>query len=107
MIGFLKRRLEVLDHMNPERIYVENVRAFLGVNKKVATWLCDKAVRDGYFSRWYAFEHPELHHTLFECPSDEDIDEADIVYDHTAENLGYSGEYRLADLRKVEFFKKG
>ncbi len=107
MFGFVKRRIDVLENMNPARIYVENVRAFLGSNKKFAAWLCDKAVRDGYLTRWYAFEHPELHHTLLECPSEEEIDESKTVTDSIAENLGYSGEYRLADLKKVEFFKKG
>jgi hypothetical protein len=41
----------VLRALNPQKIYVENVRALLGVNQRQAESYCETAVRQGVFSR--------------------------------------------------------
>lgn len=44
-------REEALARLDPEKIYVENVRQALGVTTRIATVLCETAVRQGVFVR--------------------------------------------------------
>lgn len=60
----LEKRIRLLEYGDsPGRIYVENVRVFLGVSHRIATALCDLAVREGFFE----------HCTAIMCPHDERI----------------------------------
>ncbi len=45
------RRLEALSKLDPQRIYVENVRAVLGTNSWIARTICETAVRQGIFRK--------------------------------------------------------
>lgn len=40
-----------LAQLNPQKIYVENLRSLMDVPKKAAEALCEAAVRQGFFSR--------------------------------------------------------
>ena len=42
---------EALARLNPEKIYIENVRSVLGVSEGEARRICDTAVRQGLFTR--------------------------------------------------------
>jgi hypothetical protein len=48
---FMLGNLEELTKVDPDRIYVENVRSVLGVSYKLARRLCETAVRQGAFQR--------------------------------------------------------
>lgn len=41
----------LLERLNPDRFYVENVRALLGVSQHTAQRICDAAVRQGAFNQ--------------------------------------------------------
>ena len=64
--NWLKAKMAVLEQMDPSRIYVENVRSLLGVNTKLARWICERACRQGFLDRWVALENPERGRTLIE-----------------------------------------
>src|SRR5205823_908851 len=42
---------ELITRLNPDKIYVENVRSLLGVPHRLAVTVCETAVRQGFFSR--------------------------------------------------------
>jgi len=42
---------EALARLNPEKIYIENVRSVLGVSQREALDICESAVRQGLFKR--------------------------------------------------------
>jgi hypothetical protein len=42
-------RMKAFSALNPQRIYVENVRALLGTNSWIAKQICETAVRQGLF----------------------------------------------------------
>jgi hypothetical protein len=44
-------REDVLARLNPNKIYVENVRSLLGISHNQALRICETAVRQGYFER--------------------------------------------------------
>ena len=43
---------EALSQLDPDKIYVENVRSVLGVSSKEAERICESAVRQGVFDRF-------------------------------------------------------
>jgi hypothetical protein len=45
--------------LDPNKIYVENVRAAMRVSKKSAQLYCDTAVRQGIFDRWVEVIAPD------------------------------------------------
>lgn len=47
----LNGREDALARLNPEKIYIENVRSVLGVSAKFAERICETAVRQGVFHR--------------------------------------------------------
>jgi hypothetical protein len=94
----------LLDSMDRSRIYVENVRSFLGVNTKVASWLCEKACRDGLLEHWVALENPSEGRTLLEFKRGEEPKELEIV-DEVAQQLGAPSHFELSELKRVDFYK--
>jgi hypothetical protein len=54
----IQNRLNILEHIDPDRIYVENVRAFYGLPFFAAKFLCELAVREGILAKRFAVECP-------------------------------------------------
>src|SRR5713101_5194201 len=50
---------EALARLNPDKIYLENVRSVLGVSTKKALQICDTAVRQGFFRQWIEVRCPD------------------------------------------------
>jgi hypothetical protein len=55
----LRGKEHLLAKLNPDRFYVENVRALLGVSTRTAQLICDSAVRQGAFNRYIAVLCPD------------------------------------------------
>tara|TARA_R110002020_G_scaffold435662_5_gene645855 strand:+ start:450 stop:797 length:348 start_codon:yes stop_codon:yes gene_type:complete len=56
---FNSKKIEsALLDLDPDRIYVENIRHLLGTNTRIAKWICKIAVKKGYFEVFYAVECP-------------------------------------------------
>lgn len=49
MSNFLDRKYDALNNIDPDRIYVENIRAFFGIPSILARLFCEMAVKQGYF----------------------------------------------------------
>lgn len=48
---FLDKKADLLEKINPDRIYVENIRAFFNIPTKMAKFLCEMATKDGTFKK--------------------------------------------------------
>ena len=48
---FLKRRVEIIEKTDPDRIYVENIRSFFRVPYTVARFFCEMAVKEKFFKK--------------------------------------------------------
>lgn len=53
---FSNKLKNAIHSLDPDRIYVENVRSILNVNSRLAKIVCNLAVKKGYFKRYYAVE---------------------------------------------------
>ena len=51
-------RLSILEHTDPDRIYVENIRSFYKLPYPVAKFLCEMAVKQHFFMKRVAIECP-------------------------------------------------
>jgi len=51
--------LEALEALDPDKIYVENVRSILRVSHGLALRICELAVRQGLFSKFVAVQCPD------------------------------------------------
>jgi len=56
----LAGREAVLAQLNPDKIYVENVRSLLGISHRRAVQVCETAVRQGIFARGVEVLCPDL-----------------------------------------------
>lgn len=50
--------LDALSRLNPDKMYIENVRRIFGVSERAAQRYCDVAVRQGVFSRFIEVRCP-------------------------------------------------
>lgn len=48
---FLNNKAQILEKLDSQRIYVENIRAYFGVSTKVARFMCEMAVKDKLFKK--------------------------------------------------------
>jgi hypothetical protein len=55
----LSGREEAIAELNPDKIYVENVRSALGVSSQKAQQICETAVRRGFFDRYVEVVCPD------------------------------------------------
>ena len=51
--------IEALSHLNPDKIYLENVRSVLDVSHRKAKSICDIAVKHGAFEEWIEVRCPD------------------------------------------------
>jgi hypothetical protein len=92
MESFLTRKVELLELTDPDRIYVENIRAVFNLPTKVAKFLCELAVKSGQFEKRYGIRCPncgrliKVYSTLedmpesIECSTCEALEGGDFKY---------------------------
>ncbi len=51
---FMNSLNDSISELDPDRIYVENIRSILKTNTRIARFICKLAVRKGYFEKYYA-----------------------------------------------------
>jgi hypothetical protein len=54
----INNKAELLSHIDPERIYVENVRSFFNIQHQVARFFCEMAVKQKFFEKKYGIVCP-------------------------------------------------
>lgn len=53
---FFQKKAKLIESTNPDRIYIENIRSFFNVSTHFAKFLCETAVKRGYFEKKIAVE---------------------------------------------------
>jgi len=67
------KKEELIDQLDPERIYVENVRSFFGISFSFARLLCEMAVRERLFLRRYGVMCPYCDRIILSVTSEKEI----------------------------------
>ncbi|MBL7690849.1 MAG: hypothetical protein JNM41_04590 [Flavipsychrobacter sp.] len=55
---FIDKEQSVLNHINPDKFYVENIRRFYNLPLGITKYFCEMAVKQGYFNKKYAVQCP-------------------------------------------------
>jgi len=55
---WVDKKLNIVEHTNPDRIYIENIRQFYNIPYPFARFLCDLAVREGVFTKHFGIICP-------------------------------------------------
>jgi hypothetical protein len=71
----VEKKEELIDQLDPERIYVENVRSFFGIPFSLARLLCEMAVREGLFLRRYGVMCPQCDRIITSAESERELPE--------------------------------
>ncbi|MDF7813591.1 hypothetical protein P1X16_19595 [Hymenobacter sp. YC55] len=101
---FVQNRLNILEHTDPNRIYVEQVRSFYGVPKFVAKYLCEKAVQKGLFVKRFGVECPNEGRLIITAGSREELPR--VIYCSNCEALEEDKyEFALEECHVEEFYK--
>jgi len=58
LVGFLEKRIKIVEGTEPGKIYIENVRSFFNLPQKSAEFICDYGVAIGMFKKKFAFTCP-------------------------------------------------
>src|SRR5882724_5086868 len=62
--SLVRRQRKIIEKTDPERIYVENVRAFFGLPYTAAYMMCEAAVREGVFEKRIGLPCPSCQRIL-------------------------------------------
>ena len=101
--GIPPESLRELSHLDPNKIYLENVRSILGVSAKKAQSVCDAAVRQGVFEEWVEVRCPD---GSVPASAQNEIDLPPIVHCWIEED-GHEEEVEIdsSGLPKVTFYR--
>lgn len=94
---------DALLRLNPNKIYVENVRSLLGVSHRQAVAVCESAVRQGFFTRRVEVVCPD---GTVAASADSEINLPPVVrcWQQDDENLE-EVELPTSELRKAVFYQ--
>lgn len=97
---------KVMRELNPDRIYVENMRHLLGVNHTIAKWVCEIAVRKGYLRKCIGLicENENCNRIIEAYDDPANIPEY-ITCDLCKEDLATEYRFQSKILKKIEFYK--
>lgn len=97
---------KALEKLNPDRIYVENMRYLLGTSNRIAKLVCNIAVRKGYFEKYYALEckNEDCRRIIGSYKKISEIPE--VVTCLTCEEDGeFESQFSTRELNKIPFYK--
>lgn len=102
--AFVSKKLEIIERTNPDKIYIENVRAFFDTSNGIAKFLCDKAVDFGYFEKYNGLQCPRHGNIIY--TANHEIDDEKEVKCLTCEDLGFDDfKFRAKDLKPIVFYR--
>jgi hypothetical protein len=102
--AFVSEKQQIIERTNPDKIYVENVRAFFNTSYTIANFLCEKAVKFGYFEKYIGVQCPRHGNIIYTANHEIDV-EIDVKC-FTCEDLGFEDfEFLIKDLRPIIFYR--
>lgn len=98
------RQRELVEKTDPDRIYVENVRAFFKLPHPLAYVLCEAAVREGFFKGRVGVLCPSDEHIVASYESEADI--PDVVHCRVCEFEGRPEmKHETGGANRIKFYQ--
>ena len=105
MFGKNKDQIKVLEDMDPDRIYIENVRHYFSVDKNKAVEICNAAEQRGLFEKWIGYEHPIHHHLVTEHPFGESPPSTEFHDIQSEFDEDEQQDFKIQELKQVVFYR--
>lgn len=100
---FIDRKTEAYKKLDPERIYIENIRAFFGISYGIAKLLCEMAVKEGVFGKKYGLVCPNCGRIIKSYDSTKNFPK-DLECE-ICESLDLSYRFNLANIEVKPFYR--
>ncbi len=97
-------KLSIIEHTDPQRIYVENVRAFYNLPTFAAKFICEVAVREDVFIKKIAINCPDCGRVIMSVSRKKDIPDT-IKCEHCELLEKDKFEFTLTDRDTMEFYQ--
>jgi hypothetical protein len=94
--------MHIWNDLNPDKIYVENIRQFFNLSTRVAKFFCEAAVSHGAFIKRYEVICPNEGRSLLEFNKRQDIPE--IIECKNCELLEKQFKFNRLDCKINEFY---
>lgn len=101
---FVARKEELIEQLDPSRIYVENVRSFFGVPSSIAQAWCELAVREGIFARRFGVLCPQCQRLILTVEHEDQIPDK-IVCEVCERNECDRYEFARSEVATLVFYK--
>lgn len=102
--NIIKDKVKLFQRLDPNRIYVENIRSFFGLPFKVARFFCEMAVKQKYFTKKIGIICPNDGRIIMSVDSREDIPEK-VVCEHCQFLELNESEFSPQEKDLIEFYK--
>lgn len=101
---FVQSKLDVLEHTDPNRIYVERIRSFYSLPFPIAKLLCEMAVKQKLFTKHIGIECPNDGRLILTRGINEALpQEIECTNCEALEEEQY--RFKLSECHTVEFYK--
>ena len=102
----LERYLHTIENINPEKIYVENVRSFFKVPSMVARLMCEMAVVDSLFVKKYGIVCPNSDcRRIIESYYDKNSIPEEITCEICENEESEKFTFKVSKLEIIEFYQ--
>jgi len=109
--NFIRRKADIVLSTDPDKIYVENIRSFFGVNTRIAKAMCEFAVRSGHFSKHVGYICPNSNcrKIIIEVLYNKNINQDNIECLNCLLREERVNSWKLSEIEVIEFYrlKKG
>lgn len=104
--SIVDKRLDIIEKTDPERIYVENIRAFYNLPRFAAKALCELAIKERIFRKKYGLVCPndDCKRIIRSYDQNEEIDE-EITCLPCQLDEHEQATFNSSDLEKVEYYQ--
>jgi hypothetical protein len=100
----VQSKLNIIEHTNPNRIYVENIRSFYNMPFPLAKFFCEMAAKQGFFIKQYGIKCPNQDNIIKVVSKKSDL--PDVVHCDICESLGKDRfEFNISECKIQEFYK--
>jgi hypothetical protein len=97
-------KMNIIEHTDSQRIYVENVRAFYNMPTFAAKFFCELAVRENIFVKKLALNCPDCGRVITSVSNKKDIPST-IICEHCELLEKDKFEFKLTDRDVLEFYQ--
>lgn len=103
---FVERKQTAIERIDPERIFVENIRAVFGLPHRVARFLLDVATREGSLERKIGVLCPYDRHIVKSFPDDSERKAPETVHCFVCEAAGRDdSDHVPSEMERLVFYR--